>query len=119
MISKTKISKRAAKKTNAEIAGMIIAAKKSNPELASILSLPARKQIKKNLYEIEKEAVEGKTVIVPGKVLGKGELNKKINIIALSYSSSALEKLDKKKINTSLLKNELEKSKKLEGDILK
>jgi len=119
MISKTKISKRAAKKTNIELVETITAAKKNNPEIASLLSLPARKQVKKNLYEIDKDAKDKGTVIVPGKVLGKGELNKKIKIVALSYSSSALEKLNKKKIEASLLKKELKKEKKLEGDILR
>jgi len=118
MISKTKISKRSKKKTNPELVGTIMAVKKDNQELAQLLSLPTRKQIKKNLYEINQEAKDGETVIVPGKVLGKGELDKKVRIVALSFSSSALKKLDKGKIHYSLLTDEIKKEK-MEGKVIR
>ncbi len=37
-------------------------------------------------------------IIVPGKVLGSGALKHKLNVIALSYSKSALEKIEGKKL---------------------
>ena len=118
MISKTKISKRIRKKTNPELVESILLAKKNNLELAKILSSPARKGIKKNLDEIDQKAGKGETVIVPGKVLGKGQISKKIKIVALSFSSSAEEKLKKAGCEISEIRKELKKNKKLEGKVL-
>lgn len=120
MISKTKISNRAKKKTNQELAEAIMIAKKTNQlEIASILSKPTRQSIGINLYELDKEAKDGETIIFPGKVLGHGELGKKIKIIAVSFSSSAKEKLKKAKIPISTIREELEGNKKLDGRIIK
>ena len=118
IISKTKINKRARKKTNPELAETILLAKKHNIEIASILSGPARKGISKNLEEIDKEAKEKDTVIIPGKVLGKGSLSKKVKIIALNFSASAEEKLKKSKCEAKRLIDELKKNKKLKGKLL-
>ncbi len=119
MISKTKIKKRTSKKTDQYLVETINLAKKENPELASLLSSPTRKRTKKNLHEINEQAKDGETIIIPGKVLGTGELKKKVNIIALSFSSSALERLNKGKIKTSLIAEEVKKGKKVRGRILK
>jgi len=118
-ISKTKIKERLKKKTDSELVETIKMAKdKGQMELAKLLSVPTRKRIKKNLYEINKEA-KGETVIVPGKVLGKGEVDKKVKIVALSFSSSALKKLKKSKIPTSTIKEELETNKKIQAEVLR
>lgn len=119
-ISKTKISKRMKRKTNSELAETILLAKKNNLlEIAKMLSGPTRKRISLNLEEIDKEAKGNETIIVPGKVLGQGKINKKIKIIALSFSSSAEEKLKKAGCQAVTIKEEIEKNKKLEGKILK
>ncbi len=119
MISKTKIKQRTKKKTDKNLAETIQLAKKTNTELASLLSSPTKKRTKKNLHEINTQAKDGETIIIPGKVLGTGELNKKVNIIALSFSTSALKKLEKNKIKTSKIKEELRKGKKLDGRIMR
>ncbi len=59
------------------------------------LERPKRKRIAVNLSKINRYAKEGETVIVPGKVLGAGELTKKLTIAAFSFSSSALRKIKK------------------------
>jgi len=118
-ISKTKISKRARKKTNSELVETILLAKKHNPEIAKILSSPTRKRIILNLEEIDRESKAGETIIVPGKVLGKGEIKKKTKIFALSFSASAEEKLKKAGCESLMLGEELKKNKKLTGKILK
>lgn len=46
-----------------------------------------------NLSKIDKYAKEGEIVLVPGKVLGMGELTKKLTICAYAFSSSALYKI--------------------------
>jgi len=46
-----------------------------------------------NLYKIEKYAQDGETIIVPGKVLSVGDLNKKVEVAALSFSEEAKQKI--------------------------
>ena len=118
-MSKTKISKRTKNKTNPELVGTIILAKKSNLDLAKILSGPTKSLSPINLDKINEESKDKETIIVPGKVLGQGEIDKKIKIIALSFSASALEKLKKGKTEFSTIKEELEKNNKIQGRILK
>jgi len=108
MISKTKISKRIKKKTSLELVETVKLAKKNNIEVAKILSGPTKARIRKNLDEIDKEKED---VIVPGKVLGNGEIKTKKKVIALSFSDSALEKLKKAGCEAILLKNALKKGK--------
>ena len=123
MKSKTLINKQMRNKRNPELVETIFLAKKANPEIAGILSGPTRKRVALNLDEINKESKEGEVIIIPGKILGNGNIDsgKKLKIIALSFSVSAEEKLDKAKIGFSLIKEELEKNKcnKLKGRMLK
>ena len=119
-MSKTKISKRMQRKTNSELVETILLCKKNNQlDVAKILSGPTRKIPSINLDEIDKEAKDGEVIIFPGKILGQGEITKKIKIIALNFSASAEEKLKKAKIETATIKEALEKNKKLDGRILK
>jgi len=59
--------------------------------LAEILKTPSRNLASVNLSKFEKlkNVVDGSVVVVPGKVLGVGELSKKITIYAYQYSSTA------------------------------
>ncbi|MCD6549568.1 50S ribosomal protein L18e [Candidatus Micrarchaeota archaeon] len=61
--------------------------------VAELLSKPTRKRVTVNLSKISKLATDGSTVIVPGKVLGVGKLNKKVTVIAFSMSRSAEQKI--------------------------
>jgi len=63
--------------------------------LRELSSMPRRKRIKVNIRKLDKIAKDGDYIIVPGKVLGVGDTNKKFNIAAIEYSSSATEKLKK------------------------
>jgi len=114
MISKTKISKRQKRKTNSELVETIELAKKNNLlELAKKLSGPKRLYKKVNLNEIN-ESKENKIMVI-GKVLGRGDINKKILVVALSFSESAKEKLKKNGSKIMTIKKHLEENKKLEG----
>jgi len=86
------------RKRNPELVETIIRAKKNDMwlEVASVLSSPRRRKIEINLDEIEEKTKEGDTIIVPGKVLGKGDVSKKIRVAALSFSEKAKEKLKNK-----------------------
>jgi large subunit ribosomal protein L18e len=48
-----------------------------------------------NLARIARHAKPGETILVPGKVLGYGDLSKKIRIAAFSFSSGAAKKIEK------------------------
>jgi len=95
MKSKTTIEKQLRKKTSSDLVETIIAAKKKAKwtQIAGLLSASRRKRPAINLSEIEKQAKEGKRIIVPGKILSQGELTKKIKIAALGFSDNAKEKL--------------------------
>ena len=63
--------------------------------VASGLSRPTRKAFKVNLYRIEKYAKPKETVVVPGVVLGSGEIKKVHTVVALRFSASAVAKIEK------------------------
>ncbi|HJX50783.1 MAG TPA: 50S ribosomal protein L18e [Candidatus Nanoarchaeia archaeon] len=97
MKSKTLIEKQLKKKSNPEIVETIIAAKKKKNwlEIAHILSGPRKKHSNINLQEIEKQSKDNDTIVIPGKVLSQGELNKKIKVVAFKFSEKAKEKIIK------------------------
>jgi large subunit ribosomal protein L18e len=64
--------------------------------IATDLEKPTRNRRIVNIYKINKHAKPDETVIVPGKVLGVGELHKKISIAAYNYSEEALKKIKAK-----------------------
>ena len=103
MISKTQISKRILRKTNPELAETIELAKKNNLALAQKLSSSTRKQSKVNLDELNK--LKENKVIVAGKILGKGSIQKKIEVAALGFSKSAENKLKKAGCKIMTIKN--------------
>jgi len=107
MISKTQIKKRKRKKTNPELVATIELAKKNNLlELGKKLSGPRRIYKKINLNEINR--LEERKIIIIGKVLGSGDINKKIEISALGFSKKAKEELEKKGCKINTIKEELE-----------
>ncbi|MBR9683278.1 50S ribosomal protein L18e [Candidatus Woesearchaeota archaeon] len=63
--------------------------------LASDLKKPSRQRRTVNIYKINKWSREGETVVVPGKVLNLGELSKKVDVAAFSFSDAAKEKISK------------------------
>jgi large subunit ribosomal protein L18e len=95
--SKTKIESQLQRKRNQELVETIIKAKKNDKWLpvAEVLSFPRRKRIEMNLNEINEKSKTGEIVLVPGKVLSQGELEKKIKIAALNFSEKAKEKMKK------------------------
>ncbi|MCE4610746.1 MAG: 50S ribosomal protein L18e [Desulfurococcales archaeon] len=61
--------------------------------VAELLERPRRRRVEVNLSKINRYAREGEMIIVPGKVLGAGKLDKKVTIAAYSFSRSAIEKI--------------------------
>ncbi len=63
--------------------------------LAELISRPRRRKVEVNLVKIERYASENDTVVVPGKVLGYGNLSKPVKVSAVSFSKKAEEKIKK------------------------
>ena len=112
MKSKTIIEKQLKKKTNSELVKTIIAAKKNENwlDVASILSGSKKNRANINLEKINKEAKENETIVVPGKVLSVGEINKQIKIAAINFSAKAKEKLLKSKSEVFSILEEIKKN---------
>ncbi|MBN2052394.1 50S ribosomal protein L18e [Candidatus Woesearchaeota archaeon] len=64
--------------------------------VASDLEGPTRRRRVVNVYKLEKYAKDNEIVVVPGKVLGTGELSKKITVAAYTFSGQALDKINAK-----------------------
>ncbi|MBS3149469.1 50S ribosomal protein L18e [Candidatus Woesearchaeota archaeon] len=72
--------------------------------VAQNLEKPTRKRANVNLYKIDKYAKDNEYIIVPGKVLGVGEISKNINIAAYKFSDSAKSKVKNKMSIQELLR---------------
>lgn len=64
--------------------------------VAEDLEKPTRNRRIVNVYKLSKYSKEDEFVIVPGKVLGTGELNHKLNVAAYGFSEDALKKINAK-----------------------
>ena len=121
MKSKTQINKWMQNKTNSELVETIFLAKKTeNIELASEISMPARQLAAVNITKIAE--AKSDTVIVPGKVLSNGDIEKKKTVYALGYSEKAREKLKNAGCEAYKILDGLKKlkgSEKLKGEIIK
>ncbi|MFB6136338.1 MAG: 50S ribosomal protein L18e [Halobacteriaceae archaeon] len=63
-------------------------------DVADRLEKPRRTHAEVNLSRIERYANEDETVVVPGKVLGGGVLQKDVTVAAVDFSGSAETKID-------------------------
>lgn len=59
--------------------------------VADLLSRPRRQRVAVNLAKLNRVASDGDVVVVPGKLLGGGELKKRITIATVSASRGAVE----------------------------
>lgn len=114
-ISKTKIENRMRQKSNPILIDLIVKLKKTNPEIAKILSMPRKKQTVFNLIDIDKNVSDGDVILIPGKILSSGELTKKIKIVCYNISESAIEKIKKSKSEFVYLCDEIKTNKELKG----
>jgi len=118
MASKTQINKNMKRKTNTYLARAIYLAKKNNLlELAESISVPSRDQASVNIQKLNESKKDA--LIVPGKVLGTGEIERKVEVYALGFSESAKQKLKKAGCTFSTILEALESNKKIKGEIVK
>ncbi|MDP6642029.1 MAG: 50S ribosomal protein L18e [Candidatus Nanoarchaeia archaeon] len=91
------------KKTNSQLIELIqelkVLSNKENVKLwkrvAKDLEKSTRRHSNVNVLKVNKYVRENETALIPGKVLSKGDLTKKITIAALSFSKEAKEKINK------------------------
>ncbi len=114
---KQRIEKKLQKKRNPELVETIIKAKKLKPwlKISHLLSYPRSKRIEVNLNKINNESKEGDTIVVPGKILGQGEIDKKLVVVAFNFSNEAREKLKNQKCETKTILEEIKQNPKAEG----
>ena len=62
-------------------------------DIASRLERPSRNWAQVNISKIDQHLGDGETAVVAGKLLGSGELTKKVTIVAFSASESARAKV--------------------------
>lgn len=113
MLSQTKIKESARKKTNPELVETINLCRKHKKWLrvAKMLAYPRSLRVAVNLDEIDKESKEGDIVVVPGKVLSKGNISKKIKLACFAISKEAREKAKANKVDiVSIIKEVKENS---------
>ncbi len=63
-------------------------------DVAERLEKPRRSHAEVNLGRIERYASEDETVVVPGKVLGSGVLQKEVTVAAVDFSGTAQTKIE-------------------------
>ena len=63
-------------------------------DIAARLDKPRRTHAEVNLGRIERYAREDETVVVPGKVLGSGVLEKPVTVAAMDFSGTARTKIE-------------------------
>ncbi|GAB6056096.1 50S ribosomal protein L18e [Methanobacterium alkalithermotolerans] len=88
-------------KTNPNIIELIINLRKqSNQEQAAIwkdlakrLERSNRRRAQVNLSKISRNSSVDETILIPGKVLGSGNLDHKVQVVALGFSKMAQEKI--------------------------
>ncbi|MEM2916890.1 MAG: 50S ribosomal protein L18e [Candidatus Bathyarchaeia archaeon] len=93
------------KSTNPELLAAIRLLKKAAKEnkariwsrIAELLSKPRRKRIAVNVSQLNRHTEKGETVVVPGKVLGTGNIDHAINVAAFAFTESARLKILKAK----------------------
>lgn len=62
-------------------------------DIAERLAKPRRRRISVNLSRLNRNTQRNEIVVVPGKVLGTGEINHPITVAAFAFSGKAKEKI--------------------------
>jgi len=85
------------RKTNPDLKDLIKQLEKAKVnvylDITRHLSKPKRKGVSVNVGKIGKIAHEKEAVVVPGKVLGDGDIKKPVNVYAYSFSREAKKKI--------------------------
>lgn len=91
------------KKTNPQLIKLIKILKKKSYEnkvkiwkdIAKRLEKSSKRYAAVNVWKLEKFLKDDETAIVPGKLLGYGNINRKVNVAAFAFSKTAKQKIEK------------------------
>ncbi len=86
--------------------------------LAKKLNRPNRKVHEVNLFSLEKNAPAKSTIVVPGSVLGTGNVSKSLTVAALKFSKGAEEKIRKAGGHTMSIESFIEEKKSGKGVLI-
>ncbi len=117
MNSNRKIERRLKEKKNASLVKTIISSKKQEgwKNIRNKLLVPNRKKKILTLTELNKKSEEGKGFLFVGKILSQGSFEKKIRLVASSFSKVAEKKLLKANCKLSTIDEEILKNPKMNG----
>jgi large subunit ribosomal protein L18e len=109
--------------TNPHLSGLIVEMKKKAivdksmfwKRIAKDLEMPTRNRRVVNLSRINRFTKDNEMVIVPGKVLGSGDLDHKVTIIAFAFSEGAVEKIRKQNCEVMSISQLMQKNPKTSG----
>tara|TARA_Y100001970_G_scaffold42930_1_gene53467 strand:- start:833 stop:1204 length:372 start_codon:yes stop_codon:yes gene_type:complete len=95
--------KRINRKSNAELVQAITSLKKAARDndapiwrsIAKRLEGPSRNWPTVNISKLEYNSQKNSKIVVPGKLMGSGNLTKKVTVSAYSFTKSATEKIEK------------------------
>ena len=65
--------------------------------IADDLIVPTRQKRLVNIFKLDLYSKDGETIIVPGKVLGTGDIHHKVHVAAFDFSRSAVDKIKQAK----------------------
>ena len=63
-------------------------------DIAKRLERSNRRHAEVNISKINRYSSPDETILVPGKILGSGQLDHKVNVVAMGFSKKAEEKID-------------------------
>lgn len=105
------------RKTSSVLVETILAAKKKKAwiKIAEILAGSRKNRANINLNEVNNKVKDEKIVVIPGKILSQGELDKKIKVVALGFSEKAKEKIKKSGGESLTILEEIKKNPEAKG----
>ena len=78
--------------------------------VAEDLLKPTRHKRLVNVFALEMNTNDGDVIVVPGKVLGTGDMTRKLTVAACSFSKSAVEKIKQAKGNVMTINELMQKN---------
>ncbi len=78
--------------------------------IADDLMMPSRNQRIVNVFKLSLNSKDGDVIIVPGKVLGSGDISHKVTVAAFSFSKSAVDKIKNAKGNVMTIHELIQKN---------
>ncbi len=78
--------------------------------IADDLLMPTRQRRLVNVFKLNLYSKDGDVIVVPGKVLGTGDLNHQVTVAAFGFSKSAIEKIKNAKGNVMTIPELIQKN---------